>query len=86
MHRAKYIKDAILSTPQFKRPENATEEEWVVSIMENVSYSPDIMKQTMANKIRIEGGKAYGCYFPHFHLTCSSAYQGGKNFQRVRGR
>ena len=63
MLRAKDIKYAAIGTPPFKRPENATEEQWVVSIMKDVDYNPEIMKQRIANKIRMESGKAHSYYF-----------------------
>jgi hypothetical protein len=87
--RAKYIKDTVISILEFNRPDNATEEHWIVSIMENVSYSPEIMKQRIVNKIRMEGGKAYGCYFLrpcHTNSTASrmqsvfSAYEDDRMF------
>ena len=52
MLHAKDIKYAVIGTPQFKWPENATKEQWVVSIMKDVDYNPEIMKQRVANKIQ----------------------------------
>lgn len=63
MLHAKDIKYAVIGTPQFKWPENATKEQWVVSIMKDVDYNPEIMKQRVANKIQMESGKAYSYYF-----------------------
>jgi len=58
-----------MSIPQFRRPKNATDEEWVVCIMENVGYDRETMKQIVTNKIRLEGGKVYDSHFSFLQFS-----------------
>jgi hypothetical protein len=48
----KSIKDAVMKAPQFKRPPNTTDEEWVVSIMENTHYDLETMKAIITDHVK----------------------------------
>jgi hypothetical protein len=52
--RAKSIKDLIVQAPQFARPENSTEEEWIVCIMNESGYSLERMKKTVFERVKGE--------------------------------
>jgi len=48
-HHAKLTKDAFMRNPCFERPASATEEEWIVSIMEKNDYKLETMKRAVGD-------------------------------------
>ena len=59
---------AILQAPQFQPPENATEAQWVLSIMEKSGYDLETMKQTIADSIG-GGDESRRKTYVHFSST-----------------
>ena len=49
--RGKHVKDAVMKAPQFKRPKDSTQEQWVVSILEKNQYTLKKLKTAMASKV-----------------------------------
>ncbi|KAF9463653.1 hypothetical protein BDZ94DRAFT_1258236 [Collybia nuda] len=48
---AKLVKDSFFEMTRFARPNNSTEEQWIVSILKRARYRMDDVKQTMSRKI-----------------------------------
>jgi hypothetical protein len=53
--RGKHVKAAVMKASPFKQPKNSTQEQWIVSILENNKYKLKRLRVAMAGKM-INGG------------------------------
>ena len=56
MGRGKHVKVAVMKASQFKQPRNSTQEQWIVSILENSKYKLKRLRVAMAGKMVNGGG------------------------------